>query len=272
MLTVFSFRRPYGQKNFGDDVSLELVSRVLKTPVLWQKQYKADINGIGSNLQSLATANMRRRFFIQQIFGKKSYIWGSGNISNNQISLPHKNILALRGPLTHKTIKNISHKVSIAYGDPGILFGRYWPKTSQAVFDVGLVLHYKDCHLSCDIKKLYPEIKIIRADQDPSIVLDEITMCRAIMSSSLHGLIAADSYEIPNMKVEFGQPLKGGSFKFEDYAFGVDRPIYQTHKILCLNDIKALIENRGEMYTTIRNSNLVSACDRLEACLKEAFH
>ena len=271
MLTVFSFQRPNGQKNFGDDVSLELISRILKLPAVWEKQHKADINGIGSNLQSMTTVKMRRRFFLRKIFGKRQYIWGSGNISNYKISLPHDNILALRGPLTHETIVNIPHNKFTTYGDPGILFSRYWPKISPATFDIGLVLHYKDSRLSHNIKELYPEIKIIRADQDPSVVLHEITTCKTIMSSSLHGLIAADSSKIPNMKVEFDQPLKGGTFKFEDYALGVGRPIYKTHKILNLPDIRALIKNRIELCTTINNSALTAACDRLENRLKEAF-
>lgn len=271
MLSVFSFRRPDGKKNFGDDVSRDLVAKILGVPVCWQKQYKADINGIGSNLQSMASVKMRRQFFLRQLLGRKYYIWGSGNISNNKILLPHSNILALRGPLTHKTIQNISGVNCIPYGDPGILFGRYWPPKKSAIFNTGLVLHYKDSHLSCDIKKRYPEIKVIRTDQDPSIVLNEISLCRKVISSSLHGLIAADSYSIPNMKVEFHQPLKGGNFKFEDYALGVDRPLYKTYKISHLSELNSFIHNRDELYTSIKQSALLSACDRLEDSLKQVL-
>ena len=272
MLTAFSFRRPFGKKNFGDDVSRELIEYILRKPVVWQKQYKADINGIGSNLQSMATARMQMRFSLRQLFGKKSYIWGSGNISNEKISLPHKNILALRGPLTHKTIENIHNDQNIIYGDPGILFGRYWPKLKPISFNIGLVLHYKDCHLYDGIRRLYPEIKVIRADQSPATVLEEISMCGSIMSSSLHGLVAADSYQIPNMKVEFNQPLKGGDFKFEDYALGVNRSAYKTYRIFNLADIRLLVDEISTLCTLIDASMLELVCDRLENCLKDALN
>ena len=47
--------------------------------------------------------------------------------------------------------------------------------------------------------------------------VDELVSCEMIFSSSLHGLIIADAYNIPNRRVIFGNKLIGGDFKFNDY-------------------------------------------------------
>ncbi|RGY81624.1 hypothetical protein DXA18_05515 [Dorea sp. AM58-8] len=59
---------------------------------------------------------------------------------------------------------------------------------------------------------------------DPLQVVKEIAECRYIISSSLHGLIVADSLGIPNMYLVFGDRLLGDGYKFEDYysAYGVE--------------------------------------------------
>ena len=57
-------------------------------------------------------------------------------------------------------------------------------------------------------------------------MIRQIAECRFILSSSLHGLIIADSMGIPNLHVEFGDRLLGDGYKFDDYysAYGL------THK------------------------------------------
>jgi pyruvyltransferase len=54
-------------------------------------------------------------------------------------------------------------------------------------------------------------------------VLTEIAQCRCILSSSLHGLIAADSFHIPNLHIVFSDRPLGDGYKFDDYysAYGV---------------------------------------------------
>ena len=39
---------------------------------------------------------------------------------------------------------------------------------------------------------------IIDPTQDWKTVVDEMTSCKAILSSSLHGLVVSDAYSIPN--------------------------------------------------------------------------
>ncbi len=53
--------------------------------------------------------------------------------------------------------------------------------------------------------------------QHPSAVIKQIAECECIVSSSLHGLIIADSLGIPNIHVKVTNNLLGDGFKFDDY-------------------------------------------------------
>ena len=54
-------------------------------------------------------------------------------------------------------------------------------------------------------------------------VATKISGCTVVFSSSLHGLILADSYGIPNAHIIITNKLQGDTYKFEDYYSGVGR-------------------------------------------------
>ena len=56
-------------------------------------------------------------------------------------------------------------------------------------------------------------------------VIDQICSCEYIASSSLHGIIIAETYEVPNLWIELYGKLLGGHFKFHDFfmSIGHDR-------------------------------------------------
>ena len=65
----------------------------------------------------------------------------------------------------------------------------------------------------------YPaQVTVINVRRHPSAVIRDIASCGAILSSSLHGLVVADSYGIPAAWTSGSPPLTGGDFKFQDYA------------------------------------------------------
>jgi pyruvyltransferase len=53
--------------------------------------------------------------------------------------------------------------------------------------------------------------------------VDQLCRCRVIASSSLHGLIAADAYDIPFVWISLSKRLVGGDFKFRDYFLSTGR-------------------------------------------------
>lgn len=65
-------------------------------------------------------------------------------------------------------------------------------------------------------------------------IIDRICEYGIILSSSLHGLIIAEAYHVPNVWIEFGKPLIGGHFKFHDFFLSVQR--YGETPLVIAND------------------------------------
>ena len=65
---------------------------------------------------------------------------------------------------------------------------------------------------------------MIDVQDTPQNVVEKIAKCKTIISSSLHGLIIADSLGIPNVHVVVTDKLLGDGFKFDDYysSYGLE--------------------------------------------------
>ena len=65
--------------------------------------------------------------------------------------------------------------------------------------------------------------------------------CETIASSSLHGLIAADSFHIPNLWIKLSNRIIGNDFKYHDYysSYGLE----QSFVDLTQNNINLISKN-----------------------------
>lgn len=146
-------------------------------------------------------------------------VWGSGFIRETDTLInPPTAICAVRGPLTRDRISELGFDCPNVLGDPALLYPRvYCPKIDKK-YKIGIIPHYVDYH-DPFIKKMEanPEIRIINICKKTNEVVDEICSCEQIASSSLHGLIAADSYGIPSAWIKFSDNVAGNDFKFHDY-------------------------------------------------------
>jgi hypothetical protein len=69
-----------------------------------------------------------------------------------------------------------------------------------------------------------PTVFVINLNNDNvEAVIDEILSCEKTISSSLHGLIISDTYNIPNKWVKFNDKIMGDDTKFYDYFQSVER-------------------------------------------------
>ena len=266
IVSVFHFRRPSGKMNFGDDVATELIAKITQCETRWAPATQADVVAIGSIIQSFNSSGKSWETRWHRLFKKRQIVWGSGLIQPQKSYIKHADICALRGPLTAKFLGLA--KQTLPYGDPGVLFSKYFGAKTQST-EMGVVLHYSHQKKWKNLLKDYDNIKIILAEDEPSRVINSISQCRKIISSSLHGLIAADSFNIPNIYSQFDEPLKGKYFKFYDYALGVEREPHNPKPIRNLKDFENLLNN-FDMHASSANPEKINcAANRLEEVLLE---
>ena len=193
-------------KNFGDLLT-PYVLDYFQIPYQKVKKHKdADIMCVGS---------IARRTQSHHI------VLGSGIYYKDDKINPHAEWKFVRGPYTRKRVIELGGKCPEIYGDPALLLPAFC-KESDKEFDVGIVPHFVDYQT---VKKKYPNYKIINVvNKNPLEVAKEITKCKRIVSSSLHGIICAHAYNIPAAWVKFSKNLIGDDIKFYDHyaSIGID--------------------------------------------------
>jgi pyruvyltransferase len=150
--------------------------------------------------------------------------WGGGFAQDcGNINLRGE-ILHVRGPMSREVVlKNNLSCQDDYYGDPAILISQYYKPNIDKKYKLGVMPHIIDYH---DITINNPDILKIDLNKDYKSVINDMLSCEKIISSSLHGLIVADAYQIPSLWVEFSDKVIGGGFKFYDYykSIGVETP------------------------------------------------
>ncbi len=156
---------------------------------------------------------------------KNTTVWGSGFISSRDKIHEQPDIRAVRGPLSREKVLKLGFDCPKVYGDPALLYPRFYKPQTKKKYKFGIIPHYIDQgHPWLERYKNSHSVKIINI-MDPTIntFVDEINECEVILSSSLHGLICADSYGIPSYWIELSKNVIGGGFKFIDYFKSVNR-------------------------------------------------
>ncbi|WP_144225776.1 polysaccharide pyruvyl transferase family protein [Shewanella algae] len=152
---------------------------------------------------------------IGSILGRakeNTIVWGSGYISSNDhVKGTPKKICAVRGPKTRELLLSQGIECPEIYGDPALLMPRLFNPSVPKKYKLGIVPHYVD--KECDwIKKVdRTDVKTLDIHtSDPLDFIRQMLECEKIASSSLHGLIIADAYKIPNAWIEFSNKVTGG--------------------------------------------------------------
>jgi len=213
--------------NFGD----MLVPYILKK-IANNTQYKFDFNE-NQKPKILSIGS------IMRVANKNTIVYGSGIRDLNQ-PLQYTNAQFVRGPHTRNALLKKGVYTPPIYGDMGLLMPDFYKPTSSKKYKLGLIPHYVDYGIA---KKLYgsnPHIHIINV-RNPNIehTINQIASCEKILSSSLHGLIICDAYNIPNKWIKFSNNIKGDDTKFHDYFLSVNRkdvnPLINFNKSLPLH-------------------------------------
>lgn len=156
---------------------------------------------------------------------QRSFIWGSGSIDGEPPRKPvdPEKIFALRGEKTLALCRDrFGLTKPVPLGDPAILMPQLYDPHVEKQHRIGLVPHFQDFDFVNNIAEGIDEVTVLDVRQEPEPFVDHLKTCEFVMSSSLHGLILADAYRIPNIWVKFTSDLMGDQWKFEDYFTTTD--------------------------------------------------
>lgn len=216
-LRLYWSRPPAGYKeNFGDELTPLIVSGVFGRSCEWSPPEGCEIAGAGSIIEMLLANKGDNR----------PALWGSGFIaeSDNSIYKDDFEIVALRGAISRSRSVGVQTS-AITLGDPGILADSLLTSRRKKTRTLGLIPHYCDVSVP-EIKRLSESsgVALIDVTQRPEAVVQQIAECHTVISSSLHGLVVADSLSIPNVHARLTNKLIGGSYKFKDYYSAYSDP------------------------------------------------
>ena len=201
--------------NFGDRLAPLLLERFAGVKAIWSPVCGADIVSAGSLLEHIPPL-------------WEGWILGTGKLYEDSRLHLHTGpavILGVRGPLTARQCPPGTQML----GDPGLLASDLIDdQEPEKLYDLGVVPHWADSKLAHDARFISGDwsTKVIDPHQDPMTVICEISACQKIVTSSLHGLIVADSFGIPRRfepAPDWGS-AQGGMFKFRDYLASIGAP------------------------------------------------
>ncbi|MDI6627494.1 MAG: polysaccharide pyruvyl transferase family protein [Rhodococcus sp. (in: high G+C Gram-positive bacteria)] len=206
--------------NFGDELTPGLVRSLFGQKCSWRRAKRSDMIGAGSTLEMVQLMQAR----------KDLKVWGSGfmlseTAHEKDFSYPDFDFYAVRGHLSSNRIKS---ERKVAVGDPGLLANRVYSRSPRVPGRIGLVYHWvhkKDPVVLALARE--KNVTLIDPSRKPAKVIADITACDFVMSTSLHGLIVADSFGIPNAWIELTQDIGGNGYKFDDYYSVFDREAVQ---------------------------------------------
>jgi pyruvyltransferase len=197
--------------NWGDAVNRFLIEEIARKKVIHVAEIVPGLRGdvyaaIGSILDNNSVRGL--------------HIWGTGMKSpRSRIPAPPKKVHAVRGPLSRARLLELGVRCPPVYGDPALLFPRYFHPRTEKKHRLGIVPHYIDKHdKRLDRLKNEPGTVILDIEAGIFEFPRQLLQCEAIASSSLHGLVLADAYGIPNVHISISDKITGGNFKFRDYA------------------------------------------------------
>lgn len=246
--------------NFGDRLNEDVCRFFLGSDPVWASPKRCNAAFIGSVLEKFI---YRRKHWTAdalwiKYFRSKVDVWGGGFIkgpeSSDEKLMRRLNVRAVRGRITLERLRGLTglDLDDVAVGDPGLLASRLFPAKKAPFRVCGIIPHHaelaeikrsneivateresgilhdstvKAMPLFGRLAKSISGAVVLNPESSPKTIIGRISECEAVLSSAMHGLIVADSFGIPNIRVIASESLMGGDYKFRDYysAFSKDR-------------------------------------------------
>ncbi len=211
------------------------------------------------------------------IEGGTAWIWGSGcsphknPVTNDAEKIPYTvpadtrlEIAATRGPVTRRLMSNgDAPPPGAVYGDPVWLLPQFYRPSVPKRWDLGVILHLSELSDRAFEAHVLPQYRRYAIPDDfrdtvhlintvtPIEVgalrtkIDEILACRRIVSTSLHGMVIAESYGIPCL---YFSPHGGNGLitKQPTVDSGLDLRIVDLYSGLGVAELPVYAQPRGQ--------------------------
>lgn len=201
--------------NLGDALSPVMVALVSGKPVIHQAH-----DALSVRMAAVGT-------IAQNMKGGDVSIWGTGSSRYLQTAQEGERVVfrpdpatryrvyATRGPVGRAILGEENAVGAPVYGDPVWALPRFYNPKIEKKWEIGVIVHLSDLtdraldtlpreayeryHVPADFKGSVRIINTLTAISAESMreKLDEILACKRLVSTSLHGMVFAESYGIP---------------------------------------------------------------------------
>lgn len=205
--------------NFGDELNPWLYRHLTgKQAIQANQKTRKKILGIGSTLHAARPGDT---------------VWGSGlngkvRDDRGQIYLPPRlrkvDFRAVRGPLSRELLIRAGANVPEVFGDPALLLRKFiQPLPPEQRHGTLILPHYSDFEQTQLAMPDSPELRLLRIDAPVETVLQAINSSARVLTTALHGIIAAEALGVPVTFLRMG--FVEDPFKYEDYFAGTGRSL-----------------------------------------------
>ena len=251
-------------QNWGDALNPMLAAFLAQRPVRHSSELPPDAaedvhSMIGSHLHT-ARANWR--------------VWGTGKARDSFVlRAAPRQICAVRGPLTRASLQAQGIDCPAIFGDCAIFSPAMFPTDRKPIHDLGIILHIREV----GVVALPPEsdkVSTLFIDIGAGLekVITQILQCRRVVSSSLHGIIAAHAYGVPASWVKFSDLPKTDGFKFRDYWASVGRPAAEAFVAGPATTPQDLVALRSPLRQALDAEALLAVCPMLDDTRRHDIH
>lgn len=156
-------------------------------------------------------------------------VWGSGfHLMRNVLSMQRYrrliklDIRAVRGPVTKLFLEKIGYDCTNAVmGDPAIIMPLiYTPNQIEKKYDCSIIGHYKTKNNLSEQPQLH---SISVETKDYQKFIDELVASKMVISSSLHGIILAETYGVPAIFLNPNHQMDQQLMKYLDWYYSTGR-------------------------------------------------
>ena len=261
IINLFSFSRGING-NYGYDLNIHWLPNAMK------------INYRNVFYDKIEYSKNRIYFFIGSILQllKKLdgniIIWGSGIINYEKISKNPKKILAVRGPLSRDQLIKQNINCPEIFGDPALLIPLYYYPKIKKINKFCVIPHYININNPLvNLIFIKNNIKLIKVEKyiEWTDFLDQLISCENIFSESLHGLILAEAYSIPNLWISiynYSKKIVGNDTKYHDFFMSLGKDRISYYRINNDTKISSLINELNKYRRSFRIDleKLINSC------------